>query len=132
MGEVSERVGRRFAMLGALVASMAVAGGAFGAHALRDIVAPERLATFETGARYALTHGIALFALGALLLARPDLTEQLRSVGWLWLAGVALFSGSLWALALLDFLVLGAVTPFGGIGMIAGWLWLAWRLRRAA
>lgn len=108
-----------------------MAAGAFGAHALRGLVTPERLATFETGARYALTHALALTALGLFLVARPDYAPALRAVAGLWISGIVLFAGSLWALVLLDLPVLGAVTPLGGVAMIAGWGLLAWRIGRA-
>lgn len=120
----------RIAAVGALVAGLCVAGGAFGAHALRSMVAPERLATFETAMRYGLVHGVALVALGALALAHLPLAPLARRVALLWGAGVALFTGSLVLLVLLDVRALGIVTPFGGVALIGGWLWLALGLLR--
>jgi uncharacterized membrane protein YgdD (TMEM256/DUF423 family) len=128
VAEVDALTGRRLAAFGASVAGLAVAAGAFGAHTLRDTVTPERLAAFETGARYALAHGIALLVLGTLTLARPGLGARLRRIGLLWSIGVAMFAGSLWGLVLLDLPVLGAVAPLGGVCLIGGWLWLAWTL----
>jgi uncharacterized membrane protein YgdD (TMEM256/DUF423 family) len=103
--------------LGALMAAIAVAAGAFGAHGLRGRLSPEMLAIFETGARYQMYH-----ALGMLIAARAGSA----GAGWLFLAGIVLFSGSLYALGLSDVRWLGAITPLGGVCFIAGWLVLAW------
>lgn len=121
----------RFVALGAVVAGLAVAAGAFGAHGLRAMVAPERLATFETGARYAFYHGLALVLVGALVRLWPARTAALSRSGWLFLAGTVVFSGSLFALVLFDLPVLGAITPLGGVAMIVGWALLAWTMGRA-
>ena len=111
---------------GALAAALGVAAGAFGAHALQDAVTADRLATWRTGASYAQVHALAL-VLGA---ARPAL--RLGAVAALFLAGLLLFSGSLFALVLLDQPWLGAITPLGGLSWIAGWGLLAWRAARGA
>lgn len=95
--------------------ALAVATGAFGAHGLRELVAPERLVTWQTAAHYHLVHAVVLLVLAT----RP--TVPRLAFGLLTL-GVALFSGSLYLLVLLDQGWLGAVTPFGGVAMIAGWL----------
>ena len=126
-------ISARLAFAGAVIAGICVAGGAFGAHALRGLVAPERLVTFETGVRYGLVHGIALVALAALAAAHPAIAGAARRVGWLWVAGVVVFTGSLTLLVLLDVPVFGAITPIGGVALIAGWALLAvaaWRARR--
>jgi uncharacterized membrane protein YgdD (TMEM256/DUF423 family) len=118
-----------FAVCGALSAFVAVAAGAFGAHALRTRVAPELLAVFETAARYQMYHALGLLAVAAAM-SRWS-TPQLRAAGWLFLAGTILFSGSLYLLALTGVRGLGAVTPFGGLCFLAGWLLLAvavWRV----
>jgi uncharacterized membrane protein YgdD (TMEM256/DUF423 family) len=107
--------------LGAVNAALAVAAGAFAAHGLRERLAPRALEIFETGARYHLIHAVAMVLAGILLARGP---------GWMFQAGIVLFSGSLYALALSDVKVLGAVTPIGGVLFLAGWLWLAisaWR-----
>jgi uncharacterized membrane protein YgdD (TMEM256/DUF423 family) len=107
--------------LGAVNAALAVAAGAFAAHGLRERLSPRALEIFETGARYHLIHAVAMVLAGILLARGP---------GWMFQAGVILFSGSLYALALTDVKVLGAVTPIGGVLFLAGWLWLAitaWR-----
>ena len=96
----------------------AVAAGAFGAHALADHVTPERLETWRTAAHYHLVHAAVLLALE---LAPTPRVLPVR----LFALGILLFSGSLYLLVLLDIPVLGAVTPFGGVAFIAGWLSLA-------
>lgn len=103
----------------ALLAGLGVAAGAFGAHALSARLPPDLLAPFETGARYHLTQ-----SLGALLLALGAERwgiRALRTAGWLLVAGVAVFAGSLYLLALTGVRGLGAVTPLGGVLLLAGW-----------
>ncbi len=107
---------------GAVLAAIAVAAGAFGAHGLRDRLSAADLATFETAARYQMYHALALVAV-ALLDGRG---LNVRPAGWLFLAGVVLFSGSLYLLTLGNLRWMGAVTPLGGVAFIAGWLALAW------
>ncbi len=109
--------------LGALSAALSVAAGAFGAHALKARLAPDLLAVFETGARYQMYHAIGI-GLAAWAATRfPGAAAAWA--GWLFLAGTILFSGSLYALALSGVRALGAVTPFGGVAFIAGWIALA-------
>jgi uncharacterized membrane protein YgdD (TMEM256/DUF423 family) len=100
---------------------LGVALGAFGAHGLRDRLAPHMLEVYKTGVLYHLIHAVALLAvaLGAERLARP------RVVAALWAAGIAIFSGSLYALALTGATALGAVAPIGGLLLMAGWVTLA-------
>lgn len=126
---------RVFVMLGALSAALAVAAGAFGAHALRARLDARMLEVFETAARYQMYHALALLAVGALV-ARLEAPRALPALwsGWLFVAGTVLFSGSLYAMALSGLRALGAITPVGGICFIAGWLLLAaaggcWRRR---
>ena len=112
---------RTFAVLGALSGFVAVAAGAFGAHALRARLSPDLLAVFETGARYQMYHALGLVLLGVLAASgRPAPVS-----GWLMLAGILLFSGSLYALALSGVRWLGAITPLGGLAFLAGWACLA-------
>jgi uncharacterized membrane protein YgdD (TMEM256/DUF423 family) len=108
--------------LGAVLGALAVMLGAFGAHALEGRVDEHLRTVWDTGARYHLVHAVALVALGA----RPDAP---KATGWLWMAGIVLFSGSLYAMTLTGVRMLGAITPFGGLCFIAGWLWLAWKAR---
>ena len=116
--------------LAAVSGAIAVAMGAFGAHALEGAVAPARLETWRTGAAYALGH--AAPALIASALAAWTGARSAHAAAILFLLGSALFSGSLYALVLLDLPVLGAVAPLGGAAFIAGWgtlAWTGWRLR---
>jgi uncharacterized membrane protein YgdD (TMEM256/DUF423 family) len=103
--------------LGALNAAIAVAAGAFAAHGLRERLEPRALEIFETGARYQMYHAFAIIIAGLV---------AARTAGWLFQGGIVLFSGSLYALAISDVKVLGAITPFGGLAFIVGWLWLGW------
>ncbi|HWO26023.1 MAG TPA: DUF423 domain-containing protein [Kofleriaceae bacterium] len=113
--------------LGALNAALAVAAGAFAAHGLRERLTPRALEIFETGARYHMYHALAMVLAGVLVATRGASTA-----GWLFQAGIVLFSGSLYVLAVTDVKVLGAITPLGGVLFLAGWLWLAWSAWRAA
>jgi uncharacterized membrane protein YgdD (TMEM256/DUF423 family) len=122
---------RLFISLGALSAFIAVAAGAFGAHALRDRLSASLLDTFQTGAQYQMYHALALVGVG-ILLARfsAEGSPWLSAAGWLFVAGTLLFSGSLYLLALTDTRWLGAITPLGGVAFLLGWLALAigiWR-----
>jgi uncharacterized membrane protein YgdD (TMEM256/DUF423 family) len=106
---------------GAINAAIAVAAGAFAAHALRERLDDKALAVFETGARYQMYHALAIVLAGVLAARGP---------GWTFQLGIGLFSGSLYALALTDIKWLGAITPFGGLAFLVGWIWLAvtaWR-----
>jgi uncharacterized membrane protein YgdD (TMEM256/DUF423 family) len=113
---------RLFFGLGAASAFIAVAAGAFGAHALRARLSPELLAVFETGARYQMYHALGLIAVGWAVARWPgSLTHW---AGWLFVVGTLLFSGSLYALALSGVRWLGAITPLGGVAFLVGWLCL--------
>jgi uncharacterized membrane protein YgdD (TMEM256/DUF423 family) len=106
---------------GAIAMLVAVAAGAFGAHALATSVPPARLEAWQAGVRYAAWHGLALLATGILMRTEPA-SRALRAASALFAAGVVLFSGSLFALVLADARALGVVTPFGGVAFLAGWL----------
>lgn len=116
---------RWFLMLGALLAALGVASGAFGAHALKSLLTPERLAVYQTAVQYHFYHAFGLLIVGLLLLKWPE-AGGLRVAGWLLLAGLLLFSGSLYLLTLTGQRWLGAVTPLGGTAFIAAWLVVAW------
>jgi len=119
---------RIFFALGSLSALVAVATGAFGAHALSDRLSAAMLATFETGVRYQMYHSLAL--LGAAWAVSRWPGPLATAAGWLFVAGTIIFSGSLYALSLSGARWLGAITPLGGIAFIGGWLCLvlaAWR-----
>jgi uncharacterized membrane protein YgdD (TMEM256/DUF423 family) len=115
---------RVFLALGAVSGFLAVAAGAFGAHALRSRLTPDLLAVFETGARYQMYHALALLAV-AWLVGRGGIPGAIWA-GWLFVIGTCVFSGSLYALALTGQRWLGAITPLGGVAFLAGWACLAW------
>lgn len=112
-----------WARSGAIVMLAAVAAGAFGAHALKARLTPEMLAVWETAARYQAYHGLALLFLAWLSDRHPG--AALTAGGWCFLAGTVIFSGSLYALALTEQRWLGAVTPLGGLLLLAGWACVA-------
>ena len=114
---------RTFLLVGALAGFLAVTFGAFGAHALRERLSPEMLAVFETGVRYHMYHALALLLVSAMM---PRMGGWLViASGWLFTAGIVLFSGSLYLLAWTGVTILGAVTPIGGLAFLAGWACLA-------
>ena len=120
---------RQFVLLGAINGFMAVAFGAFAAHALKDLISAGLLEVFRTGVEYQGMHALALVAVG--LLGRDDSDRALNLAGWAFATGILLFSGSLYILALTDIRWLGAVTPFGGTAFLLGWATLAWYAWRA-
>jgi uncharacterized membrane protein YgdD (TMEM256/DUF423 family) len=116
----------RFALIaGALLAATGVALGAFGAHGLKAILSPEALGWWQTAVQYQMWQAIGLLAVGASPVART------RGPAAMLAAGTLLFTGSLYAMAFSEARWLGAVTPVGGILMIAGWAWFAWRLAKS-
>lgn len=119
----------RLVRLGAIAMAFGVALGAFGAHGLKARLAPDLLAIYETGVRYHLVHGLALFI--AAWLAGEDQTRSARLAGLLFALGILLFSGSLYLLALTGVRALGAITPLGGVAWIAAWTILALRVKVA-
>ncbi len=94
--------------------------GAFGAHGLKERLTPDLLTVFEVGVRYHMYHAIAMLA-AALALKLADGNPWFARACWLWLIGVAIFSGSLYLYAVTNMRWLGAITPFGGVAFIAGW-----------
>ena len=108
---------RLFVALGALSGFLAVATGAFGAHALRRRLEADLLAVFETGSRYQMYHALAIVLVG--LLCERASSPLLRASGWLFCVGTVLFSGSLYVLALTGIRRLGAITPLGGLCFLA-------------
>jgi uncharacterized membrane protein YgdD (TMEM256/DUF423 family) len=123
---------RPFWILGCTLAFIGVAAGAFGAHALRARLPESLIAIFETGVRYQMYHSLALLLVA---LAAAHLPGRLvHTAGWLFVAGILVFSGSLYLLAISGVRWLGAITPLGGLAFLAGWLLLAlagWRAARA-
>lgn len=122
---------RVFLLLGAFGGFLSVALGAFAAHGLKSQLSPEMLAAFETGVRYQMYHSLALLVAG--YAARDSALRQFSFAGWLFVAGIALFSGSLYALATTGITWLGVFTPFGGLAFMAGWCLLGyglWKMKR--
>jgi uncharacterized membrane protein YgdD (TMEM256/DUF423 family) len=119
---------RLFFALGCLSGFLGVALGAFGAHALKGRLDADLLATFEVGVRYQMVHALALLAVGWACTRWPG--ALVNASGWLFVAGSVIFSGSLYALSLTGLRWLGAITPLGGLGLLAGWLCLAWAVAR--
>ena len=115
---------RLFFALGSLSGFIAVGLGAFAAHGLKQRLAPEMLAVFETGVRYQMYHALALLGVAWASTRWPGAFTT--AGGWLFVAGTLLFSGSLYALSLTGVRWLGAITPLGGLAFLAGWLCLAW------
>jgi len=119
---------RHFILLGAINGFLAVAFGAFAAHALKDLLSAGLLDAFQTGVEYQGMHALALLAVG--LLGRDGPGKVLNLAGWAFATGILLFSGSLYLLALTDIRWLGAVTPLGGTAFLLGWGALAWHAAR--
>jgi uncharacterized membrane protein YgdD (TMEM256/DUF423 family) len=114
---------RLFFRLGSISGLIAVAAGAFGAHALRARLTPDYLAVFETAARYQMYHALGLLAAAWAVTRWPG--PLVRWAGWLFVIGTVLFSGSLYGVALTGIRWLGAIAPLGGVAFLAGWLCLA-------
>lgn len=112
-----------FVVMGAVLGGLSVAAGAFGAHALRAQLEPRMLEAFETGARYQMYHALALFA--AAWIYQQTQAPAAQVAGWAFVAGILLFSGSLYAMAFTGARGLGAVTPIGGVAFMVGWAALA-------
>ena len=119
---------RWFFGAGAILACLAVGGGAFGAHALKSRLTADLLAVFEVGVRYQMYHAIGLFVVAWACTKWPG--SATTAAGCLFIAGTALFSGSLYALALTGVRWWGAITPLGGVAFLAGWLMLLWAALR--
>src|SRR5688500_13763534 len=112
---------RTFALLGAVNAFIAVGAGAFGAHGLKKRLDAEMLAVFETGARYHFYHALGLFAV-AWLVSRGGAGQGVATAaGWSMLAGIVIFSGSLYVLSITGTRWLGAITPIGGLAFLVAW-----------
>jgi uncharacterized membrane protein YgdD (TMEM256/DUF423 family) len=112
-----------------LLMFVAVAAGAFGAHALKSRLAPDMLSTWQTAVLYHALHALGLFGVALLMLHWPERSD-LSLAAWLMIAGIVLFSGSLYALALSGIRPLGMITPFGGLSFLLAWLVVAWAALR--
>jgi len=117
---------RRIFVAGSVLAGFGVVFGAFGAHALKASLSSKMLSTFETGVRYQMYHALGLLALAWAISRWPE--RRLVPAAWLLLAGTVVFSGSLYLLVLTGARWFGAITPFGGVALFAGWGLVAWRL----
>jgi uncharacterized membrane protein YgdD (TMEM256/DUF423 family) len=120
---------RLFVTLGALGGLTAVAIGAFAAHAVKGKLLPDLFDVFEVGARYHMYHALALFGVAWAATRWPGTATT--AAGWFFVAGIVLFSGSLYALALTGVRSLGAITPLGGMCFLVGWILLGWAAWRA-
>jgi uncharacterized membrane protein YgdD (TMEM256/DUF423 family) len=120
---------RVFFGLGALFGFLGVALGAFAAHALKSHLSADHLDVFKTGAQYQLYHALALLAVAWAVTRWPG--GLTTAAGWLFVAGIVLFSGSLYLLAGTGVKAFGAITPLGGLAFLAGWLALGVRVWRA-
>ena len=114
---------------GSLVMFLAVALGAFGAHALKGSLTEEGKTLWQTAVLYHLVHGLGLLAVGWLATLKP-MDSLIPKAGWAFVLGIVVFSGSLYLLSLTGVKRWGAVTPIGGLCLLAGWLFLAWAARR--
>jgi uncharacterized membrane protein YgdD (TMEM256/DUF423 family) len=112
-----------FVMIASILGATSVGTGAFGAHALREKLEPRMLEVWQTAAQYQMYHALALLAVAWIIHQAPS--RPATAAGWAFIAGVALFSGSLYAMALSGVRVLGMITPLGGLAFIIGWLCLA-------
>lgn len=107
----------------AISGMLAVALGAFGAHILKKMITPDMLEVYKTGVQYHFYHTFALLVTGILLHLQPS--KSLKTAAYLFMAGIVLFSGSLYALAITGIKALGIITPFGGLAWLIAWLLLA-------
>ncbi|MBS9522866.1 DUF423 domain-containing protein [Litoribacter alkaliphilus] len=115
----------RIIQVGAVLGALAVGIGAFGAHGLADMLEMQgRAETFETGVKYHFYHALAMLLVGILSLLKLQ-EKWIKRSAWLFLAGIVIFSGSLYVLSLTGITWLGAITPFGGVAFIAGWVCVA-------
>lgn len=120
--------GNFWIILGSLFGFLGVSAGAFGTHSLSKHLDSQSLSIFQTGAQYQMYHALALIGLGTWANRFPEISSG--RVGWAFVIGIFLFSGSLYALAISGIKALGAITPLGGIAFLGGWLtfaWLAWK-----
>lgn len=121
-GQLSLSVSKAGTVYGVAGISMAIAValGAFGAHALEDVLTEERLQTWQTAVSYQFWNTLGIFVMG---ITSHLLEKKIRGPVYLLMAGIVLFSGSLYTLCLTDIGLFGAVTPFGGVAFIGGWIW---------
>jgi uncharacterized membrane protein YgdD (TMEM256/DUF423 family) len=114
-----------FLVIAAMLGAFSVAGGAFASHALQSQLSERALAVFNTGIRYQMYHALALLAVALLGRITPPPSPWLTASGWAFIAGVVLFSGSLYLIGLAGLRAFGPVTPLGGVAFLLGWICLA-------
>jgi len=119
---------RFFFIVGAIMAFLAVALGAFGAHALKNRLTPDMLDIFEVGVRYHMYHALGLLAVAWATSRWPE--SNLTAAGWAFIVGIIIFSGSLYILSMTGMRWFGAVTPLGGLAFLIGWAILVWSVGR--
>ena len=127
---IRRSLSQRFLILGTVFAGSGVAAGAFGAHALKEILDAPRLQVFDIATRYQMYHAFGLCIVSWAIDRYPE--QRLEQTGWLFTIGILLFSGSLYVMSLAGIRWLGAVTPIGGLAFLAGWILLGWRVWRDA
>lgn len=118
---------KTFLILGALNTLLCIALGAFGAHGLKQILAADMLTVYHTGVQYHFYHAFGIIVIGLLLLHFPQ-SRLMPVCGWLMLAGIVLFSFSLYALSVTGMRGLGMITPFGGVSFLSAWALLAYAI----
>ena len=121
--QLRSSMNKLFFILASLLSFLGVALGAFAAHLLKERLSPEMFNIFEVGVRYHMYHALGLFVVAW---AATQLTN-VEPAGWLFVAGIILFSGSLYLLSITGIRWLGAITPLGGLCFLAGWLYLGWK-----
>lgn len=120
-----DEMSRIFLAIAASLGGISVILGAFASHALKDRLSDRALEIWETGTKYQMYHALALILVALLLTRISNGSTPLVIAGYAFIAGIILFSGSLYALSLSGIKILGAVTPLGGVALIAGWICLA-------
>jgi uncharacterized membrane protein YgdD (TMEM256/DUF423 family) len=114
-----------FLAIAAILGGLAVAGGAFASHALQGQLTERAIEVFGTGIRYQMYHALALLAIAILQSLTKAPSVWLTAAGWLFVTGIALFSGSLYLISLASIKAVGPITPLGGLALMAGWACLA-------
>jgi uncharacterized membrane protein YgdD (TMEM256/DUF423 family) len=119
-----------WSLTGAVLLALAVILGAFGAHGLQNRLDDYSRGVYEKAVFYHFLHAMGILVVAVLTRTGTFPEQAADTVCWFLLAGIVLFSGSLYVLAVSGNRALGMITPFGGVAFIIGWLWLAWHLRR--
>lgn len=117
--------------VGAVAGAKAIVLGAFGAHAFKNFLeANQKIAIYQTAVEYHFYHALALIGVGILQKIFPEQNRSIHQAGQLFLWGIILFSGSLYVFSVTSYRWIGFITPFGGIMLIAAWLFLGWSFRK--